>query len=143
MSLSTLRPVPVLRRLGARLALFALLVSALVPTFSRLAQPVGYDASSALCQSAVDDGSANGGRSVRTAGHENSDSPPKPHDEHVGGDACVLCTLAHHLPSLAGRVHPVVAVLAYAPPLPGAVAAVRAHAVQSRAPGARAPPAVG
>ena len=117
-----LRPAIATRRLGARLALFALLVAALVPTFSRLLAPVGLTDWAVLCQAAPA-----------------PSAPAGPQDLHPG-DACALCTLAHTTPALAGAAPAAIAVLAYAPPAPPAPAAVRTRVAQARAPGARAPP---
>jgi hypothetical protein len=134
--LPTLRPTLAARRLAARLALFALLVSALVPTFSRLTAPVGPAEWAALCQSSSESPRADAGP---RAGSPASDTPQ---DAHSHGDACVLCSLAHTTPALGGVALAAVAVLAYAPPAPPAPAVVRMRVVQSRAPGARAPPSV-
>ena len=120
--LPTLRPSLAARRLGVRLALFALLAAAMVPTFSRLLQPVGLSDWAALCQTVPASGSSQ--------------------DQHANGDACALCSIAHTTPALGGQAHAPVAVLAYAPPAPPAPAAVRTQVVQARAPSARAPPAV-
>jgi hypothetical protein len=126
-----LRPSLAARRLSVRLALFALLVAALVPTFSRLMSPVGLADGSTLCQAAQADGDSRAG----------STSSPTP-DAHAPGDACALCSLAHTTPALGGSALPAVAVLAYAPPAPPAPAVVRTRVAQSRAPGARAPPSL-
>jgi hypothetical protein len=120
-----LRPSLAARCLRVRLALFALLVAALVPTFSRLMLPAGLADAAFLCQAAQADGAPRAG------------STP---DAHAPGDACALCSLSHTTPALGGSTLPAVVVVAYAPPSPPAPAAVRARIAQSRAPGARAPP---
>ena len=122
--LPTLRPSLAARRLGLRLALFALLVAALVPTFSRLLAPVGLTDWAVLCQAAPA-----------------PSAPAGPQDLHPG-DACALCSLVHTTPALAGVETALVAVVPYAPPAPPAPAVVRTRVAQSRAPGARAPPFV-
>ena len=121
--LTTLRPAVAARRFGVRLALFAWLVLALVPTISRLATPAGPAEWAVLCQSAPA-----------------APAPAGTPDLH-SGDACALCSLAHTTPALAGAAPATVAVLAYAPPAPPAPAVVRTRFAQARAPGARAPPA--
>lgn len=122
--LPTLRPTLAARRLGVRLALFALMALAVVPTFSRLLQPIGLADWVALCQAAPS---------------SSSTSPEQP--ESHAGDACALCSLAHTAPALGGASPEAVAVVPYAPPAPPAPAVVRTRVAQSRSPGARAPPA--
>jgi hypothetical protein len=119
-----LRPPAAAHRLAAWLALLALLVGALVPTLSRLAHPGAGDAWNTLCQA-------------------RGSTPADPAGPHEFGDACALCTLAHTTPVLTGTPTAAPAAIAYAPPAPVASPAVRAHAVQARAPGARGPPAFG
>jgi hypothetical protein len=118
--LPTLRPTTALRRLGIRLAFVALLAAALMPTLSRLAQPLGFANLASICQV----------------------SPPGAPQEtsHDHGDACAYCTLANTTPALGGAALPAVAVVAYAPPAPPAPVPVRRAVVRTRAPSARAPP---
>jgi hypothetical protein len=123
--LPALRPSLATRRLGARLALFALLVAAVVPTFSRLLQPVGLDDWATLCVSAASSSEPTQDQSQR---------------QHDADDACALCSIAHTTPAIGGVAAAQVAVVPYAPPAPPAPAAVRTRVAQSRAPGARAPP---
>jgi hypothetical protein len=120
--LPTLRPSRAARRFGVRMALFALLVAALVPSLSRLLAPGELADWAVLCQSAPA-----------------SSSPAGSQDTHPG-DACVLCTLAHTTPVLGAAAPAPIAVLAYAPPAPPASAPVRTRVTQARPPGARAPP---
>ena len=122
--LTLLRPSVAARRLGARLALFALLVAAAVPTVSRLMQPVGLADWAVICQS--------------------SPGTPAPAGsaDTLHGDACALCTLAHTTPALAGAASVAVAELAYTPPAPPVPAPVRTRVAQARPPGARAPPSL-
>ena len=120
-ALAFLRPTTALRRLGVRLAFVAVLAAALMPTFSRLAQPAGLAGWVEICQ-------ASPASATRDAapGH---------------ADACAFCTLAHTTPTLDGAPPPpAVAVLAYAPPAPHANVPVRAGVTQARAASARAPP---
>jgi len=119
-----LRPPAAAHRLAAWLALLALLVGALVPTLSRMANPGEGDAWRTLCQT--------------RGGTPTGSTVP-----HEFGDACALCTLAHATPVLAGAPGAAVAAVAYAPPVPVAPAAVRAQVAQARAPGARGPPVFG
>jgi hypothetical protein len=119
-----LRPGAASRRPASWIALLALLVGALVPTLSRLAQPAAGDAWQALCQA-------------------RGSSPADPAGPHEFGDACALCTLAHTAPGLAGPAAVAVAALAYAPPAPPAPSAARVHDGQARPPGARGPPGIG
>jgi hypothetical protein len=121
---STLRPTAALRRLGVQLAFVALLVAALMPTLSRLMQPVGLSDWATICQA--------------TPAAAGSGAPQG--EQHEPGDACALCSLAHTTPTLGGAAMPAVAVLAYAPPAPPATAQVHAGVAQARAPSARAPP---
>ena len=119
--LPLLRPTAAPRRLGARLALVALLAAALIPTFMRLAQPAGLAGWVEICQA----------------------SPASATQDAAPGhaDACAFCTLAHTTPTLDGAPPPpAVAVLAYAPPAPHANVPVRAGVTQARAASARAPP---
>jgi hypothetical protein len=118
-----LRPPAATRRAASWMALFALLVGALVPTLSRLAHPAPGDAWSALCQA-------------------RGSMPADPAAPHELGDACALCMLAHTTPALSGAAVPTVAALAYAPPVPAAAAGVPVRDVQARAPAARGPPAI-
>jgi hypothetical protein len=131
--LPTLRPSLAARRLSVRLALFALLVAALVPTVSRLLQPVGLAEWAALCQSSSSTLQVAGGPAPGS-------TPGTGQDVHAHDEACALCSLAHTTPTLGGAALPAVVVLAYAPPTPPAHAIVRTHVTQSRAPSARAPP---
>jgi Protein of unknown function (DUF2946) len=126
--LPTLRPTAALRRLGVRLAFVAVLAAALMPTFSRLLQPVALADWATICQAAT-----------ATSGADRS-APQDTAHEH--GDACAFCSLAHTAPALGGAALPPVAVLAYAPPVPHAVMPVREGVPQARAPGARAPPSL-
>ncbi|MEP6502766.1 MAG: DUF2946 family protein [Betaproteobacteria bacterium] len=119
--LTLLRPSLATRRLGALLALFALLVAAAVPTFSRLLQPVGLADWAILCQS--------------------TPATPAGAPDALHGDACALCTLAHTTPAMAGAAPATFGELAYTPPTPPTAAPVRTRVAQARAPGARAPPA--
>ena len=125
--LPTLRPSLAARRLGLRLALFALLVAAVVPTFSRLLQTAGPAEWATLCLSTTT--SSPGPASGQQDGHD-------------ANDACALCSLVHTMPALGGVDAAPVAVVPYAPPAPPAPAVVRTRVAQSRAPGARAPPFV-
>ncbi len=118
---TALRPSLAARRFGLRLALFAMLALAMVPTFSRLLQPVGFNDFATLCVSPS----------------SSSGSTPDAHDTN---DACALCSLAHTAPAIGAAAAVRVAVVPYAPPAPAAPAAVRTRVAQSRAPGARAPP---
>jgi hypothetical protein len=120
--LPLLRPAAALRRLGARLALVALLAVALMPTFARLAEPAGLAGGVEICQSASAGASQDAAR------------------EHA--DACAFCTLAHTTPTLDGATPPAVAVLAYEPPAAPGDARVRAGVTQARAASARAPPSL-
>ena len=124
--LPTLRPSFAARRLGARLALLAVLAVAIVPAFSRLLLQTGPADWASICASASTSGNS-----------------PTRQDGHVDGDTCALCVLAHTMPALGGTDTAQVAVVPYAPPLPPAPAAVRTRVAQARAPGARAPPFVG
>ncbi len=124
--LPTLRPSLAARRLGLRLALFALLVAAVVPTFSRLLQTAGPADWATLCLSTTSSPAPASGQQ----------------DGHDANDACALCSLVHTTPALAGVETALVAVVPYAPPAPPAPAVVRTRVAQSRAPGARAPPFV-
>jgi len=119
-----LRSPAAAHRLAAWLALLALLVGTLVPTLSRLAHPEEGDAWRTLCQT-------------------RGSTPADPSGRHEFGDACALCTLAHTTPGLTGTPAAAIAAIAYAPPVPIAPPAVRALAVQARAPGARGPPVFG
>jgi hypothetical protein len=121
-----LRPTAALRRLGVRLAFVALLAAALMPTFSRLVQPAGLSDWAAICQA-----------TPSTAG---SGAPQGEQHEH--GDACAFCSLVHTTPVLGGGALPAVAVVAYAPPAPPALAVVRKRVTQARAASARAPPSL-
>ncbi len=121
-ALALLRPTSALRRLGARWAFVALLGAALMPAFARAMAPSGPVDGAAICQAAPQDAGSSQGNA------------------HPLGDACVLCSLAHAAPVLTATTAPAVAVLAYAPPAPPAVAPVRAGVPQTRAPSARAPP---
>ena len=121
-ALAFLRPTAALRRLGVQLAFVALLAAALMPTFSRLAQPGGIADWAAICQSAP--------------------SGPQQDGAHEHDDACAYCTLAHTTPALLDAVPVVVAAIAFAPPAPLAPAPVRAGVPQARAPSARAPPSL-
>jgi hypothetical protein len=118
-----LRPATALRRLGVRLALVALLAVALMPSFSRLAQPAGPADWTTICQSSP------------------SGAPQDAAHEH--GDACAFCSLAHTTPTLADATAPAGAVLGYAPPAPPVHVRVRVGVTQARAARARAPPALG
>jgi hypothetical protein len=120
----TLRPTAALRRLGVRLAFAALLAAALMPTFSRLMQPAGLSDWAAICQSTP----------------STADTGAPQGDQNGHADACAFCTLAHTTPVLGGGALPAVALLAYAPPVPPAVAVWRSRSTQARAPSARAPP---
>ena len=120
--LPRLRPTAAARRFASWLALFALLVGALVPTLSRLAHPAPGDAWSTLCQAP-------------------GSTPADPAAPHELGDACALCLLAHTTPGLTGGSAGAVATIAYAPPEPVAAPAVVTGDVAVRAPGARGPPA--
>ena len=121
----TLRPTAAARRLAAQLALFALLLGALLPSVSRLLQAGTASEWAVLCQSPAAAGTPAGGS-----------------NDLRHGDACALCSLAHTTPVLAGATPAALAVLAYAPPAPPALAPVRARATQARPPGARAPPTI-
>ena len=120
---SLLRPAAVLRRLGVRLALLAVLAGALMPGFSRLLQPAAVLDLATLCLTGPDDA----GTSREPA--------------HAPDDACAYCTLAHAAPLLAPGAAAPVAQLAYAPPVPPAQERVREGTAQARAASARAPPA--
>jgi len=120
----TLRPTAALRRLGVRLAFVALLATALMPTFARLAQTAGLSERAAICQAtppATGSGTPQGG-------------------QHAHGDACAFCSLAHTTPVLGGNSPPAVALLAYAPPVRPAATTLLVQVSQARTPGARAPP---
>lgn len=119
-ALAFLRPTAALRRLGVRLAFVALLAAALMPTFSRLAQPGGIAEWAAICQS--------------------SPSGPQQDGAHDHDDACAYCTLAHTTPALLDAAPMAVAAVEFAPPAPLAPVPVRAGVPQARAPSARAPP---
>ena len=121
-ALAFLRPTAALRRLGVRLAFVAVLAAALMPTFSRLAQPGGIAEWAAICQSPA--------------------TSPSQQGAHDHDDACAYCTLAHTTPALLDGAPTLVAAITFAPPAPLAPAPVRAGAVQARAPSARAPPSV-
>jgi len=101
--------------------MLAVLAAALVPGFSRMLQP--SQAWGALCQAPATDGTS-------PAGHEH-------------GDACVLCTLAHTTPTLAGTPPAATPILAYVPPAPPVAAGVRTRAARALAPPARGPPSAG
>jgi hypothetical protein len=116
-----LRPSAAQPRLALWLALFALLVGALVPTLSSLARPDADDAWSVLC-------------------HARGSSPADPAAPHEFGDACALCTLAHTTPVLAAGADAIVVAVAYAPPVPVTAQAPRTRSLQARAPAARGPP---
>jgi hypothetical protein len=118
-----LRPRASPRRFASWLALFALLVGALVPTLSRLAHPATEDAWGTLCQA-------------------RGSTPADPAAPHELGDACALCMLVHTVPVLAGDAGTMVAALAYAPPVPVAGPAAPVHDVLARTPAARGPPAI-
>lgn len=118
--LAFLRPTAALRRLGVRLAFVAVLAAALMPTFSRLAQPDGIAQWAAICQS--------------------TPTGPSQDGAHDRDDACAYCTLAHTTPALLDAVPAVLAAIAFAPPAPLAAAPVRPVIAQARAPGARGPP---
>jgi hypothetical protein len=124
-ALAFLRPTAALRRLGVRLAFVAVLAAALMPTFSRLAQPGGIAEWAAICQSTP-----------------TSPSGPSQDSAHAHDDACAYCTLAHTTPALLDAVPVVVAAIEFAPPAPLAPAPVRAGVPQARAPSARAPPSL-
>lgn len=121
-ALAFIRPTAALRRLGVRLAFVAVLAAALMPTFSRLAQPGGIAEWAAICQSVP--------------------SGPSQDGAHEHDDACAYCTLAHTTPALLDAVPTVVAALEFAPPAPLAPVPVRASVPQARAPSARAPPSL-
>jgi hypothetical protein len=120
--LQLLRPAAALRRFGVRLAFVALLAAALMPTFSRLAQPTGLADWATTCQSSP------------------TSAPQDAAHEHA--DACLFCSLAHTTPTLEGATAPAVAALAYVPPAPPVDAPVREGVTQARAPSARAPPSL-
>jgi len=120
-ALALLRPTAALRRLGVRLAFVAVLAAALMPSFSRWAQPGGLAGWAAICSAPSGD-SRDGAR------------------DHA--DACAYCTLAHTTPVVPGTEHAVVAAIAFAPPAPLAPAPVRTGVAQARAPSARAPPSL-
>jgi hypothetical protein len=117
-----LRLPAVRRRTASWLALLALLIGAVVPTLSRLAQPGEADAWRTLCQA-------------------RGSTPPDRTGPHEFGDACALCTLAHTTPGLAGAAAVALPAVDYAPPPPVAPPGVRTRIAQARAPGARGPPA--
>ncbi len=121
-ALTFLRPTAALRRLGVRLAFVAVLAAALMPSFSRWAQPAGLAGWAAICQSSPSD---------TTQG-----------DARAHDDACAYCTLAHTTPVLPGAAQAVVAAIDFAPPAPLAPAPVRTGVPQARAPSARAPPSL-
>ncbi len=115
-----LRPAAALRRLGVRLAFVAVLAAALMPSFSRWAQPAGLAGWAAICQSSPSGQSQDGAR--------------------AHADACAYCTLAHTTPVLPGAAQALVAAIDFAPPAPLAPAPVHTGVPQARAPSARAPP---
>ena len=85
--LPTLRPSSAARLFVARMAMLAVLATALLPGISRLLQPT--DLWGSLCQS--------------TQAEDAASDPPSPTlpAGHEHGDACALCTLAHTTPTLA------------------------------------------
>jgi hypothetical protein len=116
-------PMRAARRLGVRLALFAWLLIAVVPSLMRLAN----DAGAAPCPMVG-----------MAAAPANAPSPPS-HDKD-GDVACPLCALAHTTPVIGSVAAPIAAVVAYAPPAPAVPPAAPARDAQLRPPTARGPP---